>query len=407
MTLIQGPIQVRRDTATNWASSNPTLAAGEPGYDTTSKRFKIGDGSTAFTSLQWAAPMVLTPTAVKTATYTAVVGELVRVDATAGAVVINLPSAPAASSQIGVIKLDSTSSAVTVTRGGTDVFQVAGGGTTLTLPGTNRADAFTAVILQYVSGVWLPISGWATPAAGGGGGGIIVGRGAFASRPSGTNIGDLYECTDVGNEYRWNGSSWDMTRGGALTAFTPPPSSSWIALNSGSVSAALDSRLNSVSSGGVDNWKGEIRTLTPSSNYTALFYFDWALPGVDFAQAGIVLRDSVGGSFITFGPVYNSSSGGFALSATKFTPPTSFAGFYASLPVGFVVGGIPNWLRVRDDATNRFYEYSFNGVDWILLTSSVRTDFVTPDQIGWGVRANNSGGSYTATVRLRHLSGVS
>ena len=44
-------IKPRRDTAANWASVNPTLAAGEIGYDTTNKQFKVGTGSTAWTSL--------------------------------------------------------------------------------------------------------------------------------------------------------------------------------------------------------------------------------------------------------------------------------------------------------------------------------------------------------------------
>lgn len=44
-------IQVRRDTAANWTSVNPTLASGEHGLETDTGRVKIGDGSTAWTSL--------------------------------------------------------------------------------------------------------------------------------------------------------------------------------------------------------------------------------------------------------------------------------------------------------------------------------------------------------------------
>ena len=44
-------IQVRRATAAEWASANPVLAVGEPGYDTTNKLFKVGDGSTAWSAL--------------------------------------------------------------------------------------------------------------------------------------------------------------------------------------------------------------------------------------------------------------------------------------------------------------------------------------------------------------------
>jgi multidrug efflux pump subunit AcrA (membrane-fusion protein) len=44
-------IQIRRDTAANWTSANPTLAQGELGVETDTDKIKIGDGSTAWTSL--------------------------------------------------------------------------------------------------------------------------------------------------------------------------------------------------------------------------------------------------------------------------------------------------------------------------------------------------------------------
>lgn len=44
-------IQVRRGTAASWTSANPTLAAGEWGYETDTGKVKIGNGSTAWNSL--------------------------------------------------------------------------------------------------------------------------------------------------------------------------------------------------------------------------------------------------------------------------------------------------------------------------------------------------------------------
>lgn len=44
-------IRFRRGTTAEWTASNPILAAGEPGIDTTLKIFKIGDGVTAWGSL--------------------------------------------------------------------------------------------------------------------------------------------------------------------------------------------------------------------------------------------------------------------------------------------------------------------------------------------------------------------
>lgn len=46
-------IQLRRDSAANWASANPTLSAGEVGVDLTNKKIKLGDGSTRWNSLEY------------------------------------------------------------------------------------------------------------------------------------------------------------------------------------------------------------------------------------------------------------------------------------------------------------------------------------------------------------------
>jgi len=46
-------IQLRRDTAANWTTNDPTLAAGEFAIETDTDKYKIGDGSTAWTSLDY------------------------------------------------------------------------------------------------------------------------------------------------------------------------------------------------------------------------------------------------------------------------------------------------------------------------------------------------------------------
>jgi hypothetical protein len=48
-------IQVRRDTAAAWTAANPTLAAGELGFETDTTYYKIGTGSTAWNSLAYGA----------------------------------------------------------------------------------------------------------------------------------------------------------------------------------------------------------------------------------------------------------------------------------------------------------------------------------------------------------------
>jgi hypothetical protein len=47
-------IQIRRGTAAQWTSANPTLAAGEFGYESDTGKAKIGNGSSAWSSLSYA-----------------------------------------------------------------------------------------------------------------------------------------------------------------------------------------------------------------------------------------------------------------------------------------------------------------------------------------------------------------
>jgi len=47
-------VQVRRGTASQWTSANPTLASGEWGFETDTLKTKIGNGSTAWNLLAYA-----------------------------------------------------------------------------------------------------------------------------------------------------------------------------------------------------------------------------------------------------------------------------------------------------------------------------------------------------------------
>lgn len=46
-------IQLRRGTASDWTSNNPILSEAEIGIETGTGKFKIGDGSTPWNSLQY------------------------------------------------------------------------------------------------------------------------------------------------------------------------------------------------------------------------------------------------------------------------------------------------------------------------------------------------------------------
>lgn len=46
-------IRLRRDTAANWTAENPVLLLGEVGLETDTRKFKVGNGSTAWSGLSY------------------------------------------------------------------------------------------------------------------------------------------------------------------------------------------------------------------------------------------------------------------------------------------------------------------------------------------------------------------
>jgi hypothetical protein len=98
----------------------------------------------------------LVPTAVKTGAYTAAAGDLVPVDTTSAAVTVTLPSAPADKTRVAVKHvIQGGTNAVTIAAGGSDVFNKAGGSTSLTLTLLNQS-----VSLQYkaTGGIWYVVA---------------------------------------------------------------------------------------------------------------------------------------------------------------------------------------------------------------------------------------------------------
>jgi hypothetical protein len=130
-------IQIRRGTAAQWTSANPTLAAGEWGFETDTKKGKIGDGTTAWNSLA----------------YVLGVGDIDGVTAgtglsgggTSGTVTLSIDSTVAtlAGAQALTNKTingsDNTISNVSLTTAVTGTLPVANGGTGITSFGTGVA----------------------------------------------------------------------------------------------------------------------------------------------------------------------------------------------------------------------------------------------------------------------------
>lgn len=49
-------IRFRRDTSARWIEANPVLAQGEPGFESDTGKFKIGDGDARWLDLEYFRP---------------------------------------------------------------------------------------------------------------------------------------------------------------------------------------------------------------------------------------------------------------------------------------------------------------------------------------------------------------
>lgn len=70
---VKNLMQQRRGTASEWTTADPVLSAGEIGVETDTLKIKVGNGSTAWTSLEYATDwsnLTSVPTSFTPATHT-------------------------------------------------------------------------------------------------------------------------------------------------------------------------------------------------------------------------------------------------------------------------------------------------------------------------------------------------
>lgn len=98
---------------------------------------------------------------------------------------------------------------------------------------------------------------------------------------------------------------------------------------------------------------------------------------------GIVLADgtATNSKHVTFELVAQNSAFDIPLIASeKFSELNAYADIYSP---SFYLGLYRRiWLRIRDDNTNRYHEFSQDGRNWQRLHSVSRTDYLTPTHCG-------------------------
>jgi hypothetical protein len=231
----------------------------------------------------------------------------------------------------------------------------------------------------------------------------------YANIPAAGVEGREFFPTDGISLYRDDGSLWSPW--GPVFPMTAivDASYSWVNQGSATIDITHGGAILSVPAGaGSDALRLRVKSI-PAAPYTVTVAFIPLFPfPSNFNACGIALRDSGSGKIITFGLSSDSTQWATSqvLSIIKWTNATTFSAFYTPTPTvaasyaaltPYQMGPCL-WLRIRDDNSNRVLSISSDGETFHQLHTVGRTDFITPDQIGFFVNQQNA--SYGVKINI-------
>ena len=218
--------------------------------------------------------------------------------------------------------------------------------------------------------------------------------GVYSSLPAaGMKSGDRYKCTDSPHDLIYSGAAWNAFVRGIQATPVSLAAFSWVNQGGSSASQQGASLAVTVPAVSGDQYRSLVKSV-PSAPYTAIAMFDMLLAEYNYSQAGLVLRDSGSGKMVVCSLAVQPSQ--LQLTAAKLASNSSFSANYQT----YNLFGIPCpvWLRIRDDATTRFFGFSVDGLTWWEFFSVGRTDYITPNQIGFYGDSNNTTAGLQYTV---------
>lgn len=242
------------------------------------------------------------------------------------------------------------------------------------------------------------------PGAAGAGGSTT--SGPIASLPAAGTNGALYLPTDEPVLLRDNGVSWAQF-GPFFSLTAPGATTGWSWVNQGNAAIATTQAswtISTFSSSSV--WSLFLKS-APATPWTmtiqALPAFNG--PNLSGAQWSLCFRDSATGKFADYEFVSDGNTQalgwGGQLGAYKWTNTSTFSATYFDR-LGINPGWGHRFIRVGDDGTNRHIDFSGDGANFTRAHQIGRTDFVTANQIGFGINTNSAN---PMSLKIIHMVG--
>jgi len=214
------------------------------------------------------------------------------------------------------------------------------------------------------------------------GGGATNLYGTYSTRPTAGTAGRVYTCSDSPYVSYDDGSQWHSRAYGHLVS-EPPAVSSFTWINQHFSSATQNGVICLNVAPHLDNEVSGMYQAAPSTPYKkTMGCLVGMVSNVDTTpSAGMMFYNSSTGGIIVFG--VNTSTGNLVETyGVYWSSPTNPVALLfnqqAVLPSGLL------WLRIGDDGTtNRTYEMSADGFNWVVCKVESRTNNMTADSVGF------------------------
>jgi hypothetical protein len=234
--------------------------------------------------------------------------------------------------------------------------------------------------------------------------------GTRANLPSttGQKAGNRYKCTDSPYEFIFDGTAWRPFIFGYRVDEPLSANFAWTNQGSSTITTTNGGILLKVPPNSGDSLRLQ-QLSTISAPYTCDIAFMANCYNQNFTDAGLVLYDSSGGKLVTF-QTQNSNSNGPPLSlgtarwnsTTSFNASENFLNGASTIELFGSVGPL-FWMRIYDDNTNRNFYFSMDGIVFNLVFQETRTNFLTPNKIGFFIDMNNTATSMWGALWAVHF----
>lgn len=214
----------------------------------------------------------------------------------------------------------------------------------------------------------------------------LSGYGTYASLPATCTVGDTYVTSNsIYTFVATATNTWTPFYRGREVTIPVDGDFAWINQGSATVTSTSGNIILYAPAGASNSCRIRKKT-APATPYTIEAGFEVFYGSGNFAEAGLVFRQSSDGKLSNFYTIQPGQSMG----VSKWTNETTFSAGYTLSPAPPGAIGQVIWMQITDNGTNRVCTWSPDGINWIDVHTVTRTDFLTADEVGFYANMSNS-----------------